>query len=435
MILSAGAVVVLVVSRKGVALVVGTLAALAWGSSQLPLQSLAYPAKFAMFGVVAATMVYALVSNARDRLPIPVGFATGLFALLLFGLASFAWSISPSFTVQRTLSTMLLGAAVCFGIPSALRDSNDVKGVYYWSGLLLGLVAVSGVILGAAGAVVAYSGSRYQGVLIDPNTLGYFAAPLVPPMVLLAASMPGGRRRRLLIAAIICTVGAIAVTGSRGGALSVSAGILVGLSASQLARQSRQARRAILIAIGLVVAAVLVFPLLGASARVGGNGNEGFFELGTGSLRTVSWRQAVPTILKEPLTGHGFGTTPIIYPQLQSKLNAYVLGGAHDGYIDTALELGFIGTAALIVLAGSGVVAAFRLARSPGAGRILGPILLAAIVGGIVESLVESGILNAGGLFAFPFWMAVALAHSLRIADIRERSAKATRAATAAVDS
>jgi hypothetical protein len=40
-------------------------------------------------------------------------------------------------------------------------------------------------------------------------------------------------------------------------------------------------------------------------------------------------------------------------------------------------------------------------------------------VGGVVESLVETGVLNAGGLFAFPFWMAVALAHSLRIAQMR----------------
>src|ERR1044072_7431633 len=74
MLLAAGAALVFVLSRNGVALVAGTLATLAWGRSQLPLQSLAYPAKFAMFAVVSATIVHALVSNTQDRLPIPAGF-------------------------------------------------------------------------------------------------------------------------------------------------------------------------------------------------------------------------------------------------------------------------------------------------------------------------------------------------------------------------
>ena len=92
---------------------------------------------------------------------------------------------------------------------------------------------------------------------------------------------------------------------------------------------------------------------------------------------------------------------------------------AHNGYIEASLDLGIVGGFLLLLLGGSGVVAALRLGRGTGIDRMLGPILLAAIVGGMVESLVESGVLNAGGLFAFPFWMAVALAHSLRIAQMR----------------
>jgi hypothetical protein len=78
-----------------------------------------------------------------------------------------------------------------------------------------------------------------------------------------------------------------------------------------------------------------------------------------------------------------------------------------------------VGGMLVLLLAGSGVIAALRLGRGSGIDRMLGPILLGAIVGGMVESFVETGVLNAGGLFAFPFWMAVALAHSLRIAQMR----------------
>ena len=67
----------------------------------------------------------------------------------------------------------------------------------------------------------------------------------------------------------------------------------------------------------------------------------------------------------------------------------------------------------------SSVPAAAVTGRGTGVDRTLGPILLAAIVGGMFESLIESGVLSAGGLFAFPFWMAVALAHRGPDADGR----------------
>jgi O-antigen ligase len=137
----------------------------------------------------------------------------------------------------------------------------------------------------------------------------------------------------------------------------------------------------------------------------------------------VTWREAIPTILEEPFLGHGFGTTPILYPSLQSQLQGTILGGAHNGYIDSSLELGIGGGLIVVLLAGSGALAAFRLQWGSGVDRILGPILVAAIVGGMVESLVESGVLSAGGLFAFPFWMAVALAHSLRTAQLSKAAA------------
>ena len=135
----------------------------------------------------------------------------------------------------------------------------------------------------------------------------------------------------------------------------------------------------------------------------------------------MTWREAIPTIMEEPFLGHGFGTTPILYPSLQSQLQGTILGGAHNGYIEASLDLGVVGGVIVLLLAGSGAVAAIRLGRGAGVDRMLGPILLAAIVAGMVESLVETGVLNAGGLFAFPFWMAVALAHSLRTAQVRSR--------------
>jgi O-antigen ligase len=423
------AVGLLVAARRGVLLIEVTIVALVWGSSTLPLRSLAYPLKFAMFGVLALAAVPALVSVHRRHLPIPAGFTTAFAVTLAFALGSFVWSIDPSLTFARAASMVLLATAVCIGVPLSLRDGEDVRRVYYLLGLTLGAVSVLGFLLGSSGVVGAFEANgRYQGLLGNANTLGYFAAPLLPPAVLLAALLPAGGRRRLLVLASAITAMAIALSGSRGGTVASIAGIGAGFLSLRLAGQNRSVWRVVLVAGAVALAALLVFPLLGRSTRTGGAGQEGFFELGTGSERTVSWRDALPTILEGPVVGHGFGTTPILFPSLQSQLQGPILSRAHNGYIEASLDLGIVGGVLVVLLAGSGVVAAIRLGRGSGVDGVLGPILLAAIVGGMVESLVESGVLNAGGLFAFPFWMAVALAHSLRIAQIRGTFAAEPRA-------
>jgi O-antigen ligase len=414
------AVGLLVAARRGVLLIEVTILALVWGSSTLPLRSLAYPLKFAMFGVLALAAVPALVSVHRRHLPIPAGFTIAFAATVAFALGSFAWSIDPSLTLARAASMVLLAAAVCIGIPLSLHDGDDVRHAYYLLGLTLGAVSVLGFLLGSGGVVGAFEANgRYQGLLGNANTLGYFAAPLLSPAVLLAALLPAGRRRRLLVLASALAAMGIALSGSRGGTVASIVGIGAGLLSLHPSGHTRSVRRVVLVAGAVALAAVLVFPLLGRSVRTGGAGGEGFFQLGTGSERSVAWRESIPTIMEEPFLGHGFGTTPILYPSLQSQLQGTILGGAHNGYIEASLDLGVVGGVMLLLLAGSGAVAAIRLGRGSGVDRTLGPILLAAIVAGMVESLVETGMLNAGGLFAFPFWMAVALAHSLRTAQLR----------------
>ena len=124
---------------------------------------------------------------------------------------------------------------------------------------------------------------RYQGLLVNANTLGYFAAPLLSPAVLLAALLPAGRRRRLLVLASALTAMGIALSGSRGGTVASFVGIGAGLLSVQPSGQTRSVRRVVLVAGAVALAAVLVFPLLGRSVRTEGVGTEGFFVLGTGA--------------------------------------------------------------------------------------------------------------------------------------------------------
>lgn len=399
-------------------LVPATVVALAWGTSTLPLVSLAFTVKFGMLAITALTAVAWLVRRRTEmmaHLPVPSGAAVVFFGLLLYALLSSAWSVDGAGSAQKALSMFLVLAASFVAVPLGLRTGIDVKDLVFRMSLVSAGVAATGLILGLTGVVTAFGpAGRFQGVLNNPNALGYLSAPLLPPLVVLAVSEPAGRRRRLMLLAVTVLVATIAMSGSRAGSLASFTGVVVGLFASGASGQARVARRVLLVATIAVGAAVLVFPSLGLDARSETTG-EGLFELGTGSERSVVWGEALPLIAERPLAGHGFGATPIIFPAAQDRSDTTILGRTHNSYLEAAVDLGWTGMLWLIAIALGGLVAAWRVSRLPGPDRVAGTVLLAGIVGGVVEGTFESGLLAAGGLLAFPFWTVVALAHSLRL--------------------
>ncbi|MDH4148345.1 MAG: O-antigen ligase family protein, partial [Acidimicrobiia bacterium] len=274
---------------------------------------------------------------------------------------------------------------------------------------------------GIAGIVVAFEGNgRFRGFLNSPNAIGFWIAPILPVLVVMATQEAPGARRRLLLASTAVLAAALAVSGSRGGTIAAVAGVLVAFLASGFSGQGRTVRRTVIIGILAFSAAAVVFPAFGLTLRSQTSGNvEGFFEIGSGSGRTVVWGESVPLINAEPLLGHGFGTTPELFPAVQEQSGRNVLGRTHNSYLEAAVDLGWGGGVLLTVLVLSGLVAAWRVVRHPGPYRAFATVLLAGIVGGAVEGFFESGLLAAGSLLALPFWTVVALAHSLRAADRR----------------
>jgi O-antigen ligase len=413
----------IVLDRKVVLLSTLTLGALAWGSSTLGPTSAAFVMKFAVMAALAATLLSSLMAP-RVHLPAAPGFLTAFAGLGALALVSAMWSVDPQETVARSLSLLLLCAAVT-AVPVGLADVAEIPRLLLRFGLVLGLVNVLGLIGTGAGFVAGfYASGRFQGLLINPNTLGYFAAPILPPLVMIAAGMPSGRQRRMIVGVILSVGIGLALTGSRGGTSAAIAGTVAGLLVTR--GWKVRASRVITIAIVTLVAAVAVFPLLHLAPRTEAGAGEGFFELGTGSAREPAWRVGLKLASEQPFAGHGFGTTPLLLPAREA-LGGKILGVAHNSYLEATIDLGFSGGAWLVLLALSGAAAAYRVARSRGPDAAVATMLLAGVVGGMVECLVETGMLNAGGLLAFPFWLLVALAHSLRIHQRR-----ATRAAGAA---
>jgi O-antigen ligase len=413
----------LVIQRNLRILAPMTTVALVLGSSTLPGSSLWYAVKFAMIGAVAATIIPAIASD-RKHLPVPVRFAVGFGALIGLMFASTAWSVALTVTRDKAISMLLLWLAVAVAIPLGLRDQRDLIQVIRWIGFVAAGTIVAALALGAAGLAVSFDASgRFRGILVNPNTLGYFVAPILPALVVLAARSQRNRDRAFLIAVIAVLAVGLALTGSRAGALASAAGVLSGLFASGATRQGRHARR-ILVVITLAFGTIVtVYWSLHIQPR---HASESFFELGTGSGRTIAWADALPLIAERPLLGYGFGTTEVLFPEAQSTSQGKVQGAVHNSYLEAGVDLGWLGMLWLGALALSGGVAAWRIARSQGQHRWVGTALLAGIVGGIVNGVFETGLLAAGGLIAFHFWLMVAMAHSIWMLQLQEgRDARA----------
>jgi O-antigen ligase len=429
--IAAGVLGWLVLTRAATILVPLCALVLAWDSTVLPSAGVSFAAKFIVLGAVAAMAVPSLILPVEGHPPVPRAFGVWFMFLVLLAMASTAWSIDPAFTLQRGISVALVWAAVVLAVPLSLRGDGDIADIVRRNALLLAMLTGLGLMLGLAGVVTAFqSNGRFLGLMINPNTIGYFAAPILPPAVLLAAQMGPGRRRLMLALAIFVIAVGITLSGSRAGVLSSLVGITVGLVLAGTFRQSRLGRRAFALLAALVIAGVVVFPALGLHARYGGQGTEGFFELGGGSGRELNWGNSLTLVTAAPVFGHGFGSTPTLFPQVQSTTQGVILGGAHNSYLEAAIDLGLVGALLLILLAGSGLVAAVRLGRTQGPGSRLGPAFAAAIAAGLIEAFFETGMLAAGGVFAFPFWLTVALAHSLLARDLASSRAASSPIAT-----
>jgi O-antigen ligase len=411
----------LVATRRLTVLVPLATLTLAWGTSTLPLASLAFPAKFAMLGAIAATTIPWLLSGDR-HLPVSVPFTVAFGVLVLFATMSVAWSVDSDESLQKAISLALLGAAMLIAIPLNCRDEDEARAILRWNGVSAAAFTIAGVTAGLVGVWTAFEDNgRFLGLLNNPNALGFWIAPILPVLVVMATQESPGSRRRLLVGSTLALAAALALSGSRAGAIASIAGVVVAFLASGVSGQLRTARRAVVIGIAAFAAAALIFPALGLTLRSQASGTaEGFFELGTGSGRTIVWGEALPLIGGAPVLGHGFGTTPDFFPAVQQQIGRNVLGRTHNSYLEAAVDLGWPGFVLLAALVMSGIVAAWRVVRRPGPHQAFATVLLAGVVGGAVEGLFESGLLAAGSLLALPFWLVVALAHSVRVADRRQ---------------
>ena len=95
-------------------------------------------------------------------------------------------------------------------------------------------------------------------------------------------------------------------------------------------------QKVLVVLIAFIIIYGTVTPMLGKLSIIDLSSTLGREETLTG--RTVVWRQLIPAAMSRPILGYGFGgywTT--------STREEFDISGAHNGYLDIILELGFVG--------------------------------------------------------------------------------------------
>jgi O-antigen ligase len=315
----------------------------------------------------------------RALLPLYLMFA-GLVAWIGFqfapvgqGMARSAWAAAgapPAVTIDSFATLVelakLLGLAAVFLVGVIVGGGERrSRAAFHALGLAAGAYAAWGVVgfyLGGwGGAMVRVE--RLSGSLLSPNTtaavlgaaaIAGWAAILVSVRSALARERPLQSRIAAVAARVwpwvaleIVTLWALALTGSRGGAVSTLVGFVAASAAVVLARGGGARAGGLLETVaaataGLLVAATAVFVSQGGFAarlrdyQIGMAGRTAYIDLYAGHLRDVPW------------TGFGLGTFARFNPLMlgpTAPARFWEFGAMHNVYLQWLYEAGVVGAA------------------------------------------------------------------------------------------
>jgi tetratricopeptide (TPR) repeat protein len=338
--------------------------------------------KWSVFGFALAALAVAL--RFRDApLRLPRGWLPlGVFVAAALLLPVFSSSFSPAH--WPTALGWLSGLALYFVTVSALDDDDRARRSSLIALVGSGIVCAVVVLLQAAGlrwlTSEVYTGLEFRspGTFGNPNWAAAYLAPLVPVVLGLAAT---GRRKRWYLAAAGVLAVATVATLSKGGALTLVAGLLVFGAIGRSVPGRRKLLLLALTAAGASVALVVAWQ------------NDLFTQASWLRGRLFLWRAALYILGERPLTGVGLGGYNAAYGRAAAALidgdpHAFMplstVDFVHQDLLQFAAEGGVVTAVAFVVV----VVAAMTLAHRRGdpLSRAVGGAVGALFVNGLADS-------------------------------------------------
>lgn len=211
---------------------------------------------------------------------------------------------------------------------------------------------------------------RYRGLFFSPNTVGALLAITTP----IAAS-----RTRFAGVYWVASIGIVVASGSRGGMLAVSAGLLY-----ELWRGRR-------VGIAIVVSLLAIVVLSAGVVRVQSDHEENFGV----NTRELIWAEVGERAMERPLIGHGFGSMRDFEYSAETRRWSGQKPETHSSWVDALYEQGVLG----LVLFGAVFVVGLR--RSVDAGTAW----TAALLAGLVSATFESWMFSLAGGIGSLYWL------------------------------
>jgi exopolysaccharide production protein ExoQ len=355
-----------------------------------------------MMGMI---LVVSLVMGLRyrDNIIRALPALTPVMAFLALCLLSALWSDYPMITLRRSgtaITTALWGAY--------LASRFSLRDIIILVAQSIGIIAVASLIVTVLFPGIgidtlldsSLSGTPgWKGILSDKNSLGIVMATGAVSMLYLLVS-PGGRRRDRVywfVGLVLCAA-LLYFSQSRTSWIAALIGVVACVVGRGMYRRP---------AIGLVALSWIV--LLGVPAVLFIMSDLGAFTALVGKNATLTgrvelWRVVLPYGAEKPWLGYGYGAFWIAKSPLTQEiwniLNSYKPPHAHNGWIETYLELGLAGC---FIVAVQMVQILFNAVRGSIGGRdVDAPYMLLIVVMMLLFNLVEADLIRAPALF-WPF--------------------------------
>ena len=305
-----------------------------------------FPAlKVVRIAFVAAGIAMAahVVERTARRQPItPLSPEIGIaFALVAWAVITVPMSVWPGGSI-RVLTDHYLKAVAFFWLLGAIVNTPDRLRVVAWTLTLCGIpLAATAVMNYLSGDVLStgvrgfYRISGYGGVLTEnPNDLALMLNLIIPISGSLVAGARGVRRL-VVLAAIALSAGAVILTFSRAGFLTLAATFVLFLGV--LIR-----RKSAGLAVVLVLFAVVVPPLLpsGYVDRLGTIANIDEDRTGSAQGRWNDTKVAARLVARSPLVGAGIGQDILVMNDARG-IDRWT--SVHNAYLQYGVDLGLLG--------------------------------------------------------------------------------------------
>jgi O-antigen ligase len=336
-----------------------------------------------------AAISIALVAQNRSRLTLPPHIIC-LLAYLAFAGASVLWAFTPESSFVRFVQQVMVVTSIVLPALLAARTVDMMRGLFLCFAFALILNGL--FVLRGSSTIVMYGSAfvniGYQGYFNGKNYLGECAALAF----LLSCHEIVCRGWRRLLGIIVVALAFLLVYLS-----SSKTALGLALICPFLAALTLIVRKLTRISPAIILLSIpLCFTLLSSVSNFSFE-RISYILYGDSSLtgRTVIWDFANSEIARSPLVGWGYQSFWLV-PGSPAIVDApgwvKMMPNAHNGYIDTKLEMGYVGLAFLVAFLIATLHAVGRVAdRDPARARLLLSLALFIILYNFFESLWMRG--------------------------------------------